>query len=73
MRAYSPWSWFVRGAGGTVKPDQPLSRRVGLVADNAVAIAFYERAGFLRCEGEALGERAPGEICLVRSLMTATA
>jgi GNAT superfamily N-acetyltransferase len=39
-----------------------------VVADNAHAIALYERTGFLRFHGEALGEHAPGEIRFVRSL-----
>jgi GNAT superfamily N-acetyltransferase len=39
-----------------------------VVATNAPAIALYERAGFLSLAGDALGESAPGEIRLVRSL-----
>ena len=39
-----------------------------VIADNTAAIALYERTGFLRLEGDALGERAPGETRFVRSL-----
>jgi GNAT superfamily N-acetyltransferase len=41
-----------------------------VVAGNAAAIALYDRAGFLRFDGEAMGELAPGEIRFVRSLAT---
>ena len=41
-----------------------------VVASNTPAIALYERAGFVRFDGEALGERAPHEIRLFRSLVT---
>jgi ribosomal protein S18 acetylase RimI-like enzyme len=37
-----------------------------VVAANAPAIALYERTGFLRLDGEATGELAPGEIRFVR-------
>ena len=40
-----------------------------VVADNTAALALYERTGFLRFEGEALGERATDEIRLARSLV----
>lgn len=39
-----------------------------VVEENAPAIALYERAGFLRFDGAAMGERAPGELRFVRSL-----
>ena len=39
-----------------------------VVEANAPAIALYERADFLRFDGEAMGERAPGELRFVRSL-----
>jgi hypothetical protein len=39
-----------------------------VVARNAQAIAVYERAGFLPFDGEAMGERAPGEVRFVLSL-----
>jgi ribosomal protein S18 acetylase RimI-like enzyme len=39
-----------------------------VVADNPAAIALYDRAGFLRFDGEAMGELAPGEIRFVRPL-----
>lgn len=41
-----------------------------VVAGNAPAIALYHRVGFLPFDGDAIGERAPGEIRLVRSLST---
>ncbi len=41
-----------------------------VVAANAPAIALYERAGFLSFDGEAMGERAPGEVRFVRPLAT---
>jgi GNAT superfamily N-acetyltransferase len=41
-----------------------------VVAGNAAAMALYDRAGFVRFDGEAMGERATGEIRLVRSLAT---
>jgi GNAT superfamily N-acetyltransferase len=39
-----------------------------VVAGNAPAIALYDRAGFLPFDGEAMGERAPGEVRFVLSL-----
>jgi GNAT superfamily N-acetyltransferase len=39
-----------------------------VVADNAAAIALYHRAGFAPFDGEAMGERAPGEVRFVRTL-----
>lgn len=41
-----------------------------VVDNNAAAIALYEGAGFSRFDGAALGERAPNEIRLTRSLVT---
>jgi hypothetical protein len=41
-----------------------------VVADNAAAIALYERTGFLPVDGEAMGERGPGEIRFLRSFAT---
>jgi GNAT superfamily N-acetyltransferase len=41
-----------------------------VVAGNARAIALYDRVGFVPFDGEALGERAPGEVRFVRSLAT---
>ena len=43
-----------------------------VVAGNAPAIALYDRAGFLTFDGDAMGERAPGELRFVRSLATTT-
>jgi ribosomal-protein-alanine N-acetyltransferase len=42
-----------------------------VVAANAPAVALYTAAGFVRVDDQALGERAPGEIRLVRSLSAA--
>lgn len=39
-----------------------------VVEDNAPAIALYEHAGFVRFDGDAMGERAPGELRFLRSL-----
>jgi GNAT superfamily N-acetyltransferase len=39
-----------------------------VVASNAQAIALYDRAGFVRFDGEAMGERASGEVRFVLSL-----
>lgn len=53
---------WAKGAGaGTLVLD--------VVASNAPAIALYERADFVRLDGEALGEHDPNEIRLVRSLV----
>jgi GNAT superfamily N-acetyltransferase len=41
-----------------------------VVVTNKPAIVLYERTGFLRIKGDAMGERAPNEIRLVRSLVT---
>ncbi|WP_438040345.1 GNAT family N-acetyltransferase [Sorangium sp. So ce128] len=41
-----------------------------VVAANAPAVALYERTGFLRLDGASMGELAPSEIRLVRSLVT---
>jgi ribosomal protein S18 acetylase RimI-like enzyme len=41
---------------------------IDVVEENAPAIALYERAGFVRFDSEAMGERAPGELRFVRSL-----
>lgn len=41
-----------------------------VVTANAAAIARYERSGFVRCAGDALGGCAPGELRFVRSLTT---
>jgi len=41
-----------------------------VVAGNAAAIALYRRAGFVSFDGEAMGERAPGEVRFVRTLAT---
>jgi ribosomal protein S18 acetylase RimI-like enzyme len=40
-----------------------------VVEENAPAIALYERAGFVRFDSEGMGERAPGELRFVRSLV----
>jgi hypothetical protein len=40
-----------------------------VVAVNTAAIALYERTGFRRFDGEALGDLAPNEIRLVRTLL----
>jgi GNAT superfamily N-acetyltransferase len=54
---------WARGVGaGTLVLD--------VVASNAAAIALYERAGFTRFDGDALGERGGNEIRLLRSLVT---
>src|SRR5262249_34989682 len=42
-----------------------------VVAANTSAIALYERAGFRRSDGEAMGGRAPNEIRFVRTLWDA--
>jgi len=39
-----------------------------VVEDNAPAIALYDRAGFVRFDGDAMGKRAPGELRFVRAL-----
>lgn len=41
-----------------------------VVAGNAAAIALYDHAGFVPFDGEAMGERASGEVCFIRSLAT---
>lgn len=39
-----------------------------VVESNRAAIALYERAGFVRCIGDGLGEHAAGEFRFMRSL-----
>jgi GNAT superfamily N-acetyltransferase len=39
-----------------------------VIVDNAPAIALYEAAGFLRFDGDEMGEPASSEVWLVRSL-----
>lgn len=44
-----------------------------VIEGNASALALYGRAGFLPSDDEGVGERAPGEIRFVRSLLTTPA
>lgn len=39
-----------------------------VVEKNTAAIALYERVGFVRFDGDTMGERAPGELRFVRAL-----
>lgn len=61
---------LVESVAAWAKADGANALVLDVVEGNAPAIALYERTGFRQVEGDAMGEQAPGEIRLVRWLVT---